>query len=154
MRRLRLLSIALVLLVTGCGDDGPLSIREVREIQAARARWLASPVRLAYRFEVRQACFCPEEIGRWNTVTVINDSIVDVRNTQTGEVVPPARRSWYLTVEKMFASLGARDDEYLEDVQVRFDPQYGYPLEISTFTKPEIADGGGSIFARNLQPAQ
>jgi hypothetical protein len=154
MPGLRRSLIALVLLFTACSDDGPLSIKEIREIQAARARWLASPVRAGYRFEVRQSCFCPEEYVRWNTVTVINDTIIDVRATQSGEVVPAARRSSYLTVEEMFASLPTGRDEYLVDVQVRFDPQYGYPLEISTFARPEIADGGGSIFARNLQPAR
>lgn len=154
MFRLRGLAIALLVLVAGCADDGPLSIKEIREVQAARARWLTSPVRAAYRFEVRQSCYCPEEFVRWNTVTVINDTIIDVRATQSGEVVPAARRSSYLTVEKMFASLPTAGDEYLVDVQVRFDRQDGYPVEISVVGRPEIADGGWSVFARNLQPVR
>lgn len=152
MSGLRQSLIALFLLVGACADDGPLSIPEIRAIQAARARWVASPVRAAYRFEVRQSCFCTEESVRWNTVTVINDTITDVRATQSGEVVPAARRSTYLTVEKMFAVLSNRDGEFLQDVQVRFDPQYGYPVEINIVTTPEMADGDQAIFARNLQP--
>lgn len=69
--------------VPSCGTNGPLSPREAREAQAAR-----SPVRAAYRVEVRQRC---EDIGRWTTVTVVNDSVTDVRVTDVSAAVARAR---------------------------------------------------------------
>lgn len=93
MRVLYRLLLPLMLLLAGCREDGPFSLRERQELRAARTRWLASSVRAAYRFEVRQSCFCPPDVERWHTVTVINDVITDVRNTESGAIIPPARRS-------------------------------------------------------------
>lgn len=151
--RIRLRSLLTTcLLLAACGGDGPLSIREVREIQLARARWLAAPVRMAYRYEVRQSCFCPSEFTRWNTVTVVNDVVIDVRVTDTEAAVPAAQWGSYPTVERLFTSLNLENSDYLDDVTVRFDAQYGYPVEVVFVASPEIADGGGGYFARNLQP--
>ena len=93
MRVLYRLLLPLMLLLAGCREDGPSSLRERQELRAARTRWLANSVRVAYRFEVRQSCFCPPDVERWHTVTVINDVITDVRNTESGVIIPPARRS-------------------------------------------------------------
>ena len=156
MYPVRQIVLALSLLVAGgCSiTTAPFSGAERRELVKARIRWEASPARNAYRYEVRQSCFCPEEFVRWNTITVVNGAIVDVRTTE-GVPVPSARWESYLTVERLFSILDTgTDDRYLEDVVVRFDPVHGYPTEMTFTTSPEIADGGGATYARNLVPVQ
>lgn len=154
MRTVRYTLLALLLILSGCsGIEDPLSTRELRELVSARTRWNASPVRTAYRYEVRQSCFCPSEFVTWNTVTVIDGVVVEVR-TEEGSLAPQSLWSAYPTVERLFLALTeSQEDEYLDEVTVRFDPQYGYPLEMNFITSPEIADGGGAYFARNLRAA-
>lgn len=154
MRTTRHTLLALSLLAAACsGLEDPLSTRELRDLVSARTRWNASAVRTAYRYEVRQSCFCPSEFVTWNTVTVIDGVVVEVRNEQ-GALVDPALRSAYPTVERLFLAVTeSQDDDYLDDIIVRFDPQYGYPVELNLITSPEIADGGGAYFARNLRAA-
>ena len=145
--------LALSLVLAGCsGFEDPLSRGERRELTRARARWNSSPVRAAYRYELRQSCFCPPEITTFNTITVIDGVVVDVRN-ERGEQV--ARNLWaqFATVEQLFARLDANYASELEDITVRFDPQYGYPVEMTFDYGPNIADAGASYTARNLQAA-
>ena len=145
--------LAIVAVLVSCSDDGPLSIRELRDVEKARARWLNSSVRRAYTFEVRQDCYCPVEFVRWNTVTVVNDSVTDVRVTAGDLAVPRSMWSSVVTVERMFATLSVVDQTYLEDVRVRFDAQYGYPVAIELLAGPQIADADRAVYARNLRPA-
>lgn len=144
--------LAMSLLLAGCsGIEDPLSGRERRELVSARARWNSSPVRAAYRYELRQSCFCPPEITNWNTITVIDGVVIDVRNDR-GEQVSRDRWTWYATVDQLFARLEVNGaHELLEDITVRFDTQYGYPVEMTFEYGPNIADAGASYSARNLQ---
>lgn len=144
--------LAMSLVLAGCsGIEDPLSGRERRELTRARARWNSSPVRAAYRYELRQSCFCPSEITSWNTVTVVEGVVVDVRNAR-GEQVTRNRWAWYATVDQLFARLEVNGaHEMLEDITVRFDPQFGYPVEMTFEYGPNIADAGASYSARNLQ---
>jgi len=145
--------IVLSLLTAGCsGAEDPLSRREIRELVSARARWNNSPVRNGYAYEVRQSCFCPTEITVWSSVTVIDGVVVDVR-TERGEPVPRNLWASFATVDRLFATLDPTGDAYLEDITVRFDPQYGYPVELAFVYSSQIADANVAYNARNLRAA-
>ncbi len=145
--------VVLSLLATACGGaENPLSRRETREFISARARWNNSPVRNAYTYEVRQLCFCPIEITVWSSVTVVDGLVVDVR-TVGGEPIPRNLWAMFATVDRLFATLEATRDAYLEDITVRFDPQYGYPVELAFVYNSGIADAGVTYNARNLRAA-
>jgi hypothetical protein len=144
--------LLLALLLIGCTvADGPLSPNEVRELSRARQRWNTSGARPSYRYEVRQACFCPVEITRWNTVTVRDGAVVGVLDDK-GVAVPSNLWRSFPTVDEQFARLELTESEYLEDITVRFDPQDGYPLEMNFIYGNQIADAGGAIYSRNLRP--
>ena len=128
----------------------PLTLREKRDLVNARALWYSSPVRNSYRYELRLSCFCPTELTQWNRITVIDGVVVDVQ-TEQGAAVSRDQWSSYATVDRLFATLEADGDSELEDITARFDPQYGYPVEMNFFYSPEIQDAGASYFARNLQ---
>jgi hypothetical protein len=145
--------LVLSLLAVGCsGIEDPLSRREIRELVSARARWNSSPARNAYTYDVRQSCFCPVEVTVWNSLTVIDGVIVDVR-TERGEPVPRSLWPQFSTVDRLFARIEVTDDSYLEDIIVRFDTQYGYPVEMNFVYSPQIADAGIAYYARDLRPA-
>jgi Family of unknown function (DUF6174) len=153
MRHARRTLLVLALLTSGCtGVEDPLSRSETRAFISARARWNNSAVRTAYTYEFRQSCFCQPEITVWNRVTVIDGVVTDVR-TERGDTVP--RNLWALfpTVDRLFARLETTTDTYLEDITVRFDPQYGYPVEMNFLYGPQIADAGAAYYARNLRAA-
>jgi hypothetical protein len=151
MRASRLITIALSLLSTGCEDlNGPISGRELKEIARARVLWNGSQVRHAYRYELRQGCFCPPEITSWNTITVIDGVITDVRS-ERGDAVPRNRWGLFATVDELFASLADRQSADVKDITVRFDPRYGYPVEMSFIYPSDFLDAGNTYSARNLQ---
>jgi Family of unknown function (DUF6174) len=151
-RSLCLRPMLLALLVAGCTvSDGPLSPNEVRELSRARQRWSTSAARPSYRYEVRQACFCPVEITRWNTVTVRDGAVVGVLD-DNGVAVPSTQWRSFPTVDEQFARLELTESDFLEDITVRFDPQDGYPLEMNFIYGNQIADAGGAIYSRNLRP--
>ena len=153
MRSVSRLLIVLSLLALGCsGTEDPLSRRETRELVSARARWNNSPVRNAYSYDIRQLCFCPIEITVWSSVTVIDGVVVDVR-TERGDPVPRYLWASFATVDRLFATLQAPSDAYLEDITVRFDPRYGYPVELTFVYSSGIADAGVAYSARNLRAA-
>lgn len=140
------------MLLVGCTvADGPLSPGEVRELSRARQRWSTSGARPSYRYEVRQACFCPVEITTWNTVTVRNGAVVGVLDDK-GVAVPSTQWRSFPTVDELFSRLEITESAELRDITVRFDPQDGYPLEMNFIYSDQIADAGGAIYARNLRP--
>ena len=155
MRALRSLCrrpMLLALLAAGCTiSDGPLSPNEVRELSRARQRWNTSGARPSYRYEVRQACFCPPEIVTWNTVTVRDGAVVGVLDDKG---LPVRSNLWpmFPTVDELFTRLERTQSDMLEDITVRFDPQDGYPLEMNFIYGNQIADAGGAVYARNLRP--
>jgi hypothetical protein len=151
MQLLRRSVLLLALFAVGCGSDGPLSVQEARALVAARARWEASPLREAYVYEVRYSCFCPPEFLGWNTVTVSEGRVVGVR-TDAGVTLEPSDWSRYPTVDDLFDRILPTESDGLADIVLRFDPEHGYPVEISYISKPEIADGFGATFTRNLRP--
>lgn len=137
---------------TGCQDnDGLLSPNETRELIRAYAKWRASPVRNAYSYETRQVCFCPPDVFRWHRVSVRNDSIVEVRDVASGQVIPRERYS-FLTVDGLFGVIAREPDEYAADISVTFDPTLGFPTRIDLTGKPIIADYGLAIEARDVRP--
>ncbi|GAB1343826.1 DUF6174 domain-containing protein [Gemmatimonas sp.] len=152
MRHVVLFALLLAVGVAACDSaTDALSPREVRELTAARARWNGSPLRNAYSYETRMACFCPPEVGQWHRVRVVNGAITDVR-TEDATAVPVLQWTWYPTVDSLFAILVREPDEYVQDVSARYDQTHGYPLEISITARPGIADGGVTYFTRGLQP--
>lgn len=140
-----------LLLLEGCEQmTDPLSPREVRELSTARAKWNGSSIRNGYQYEVRQSCFCPPESTQWHTITVRNGVVVAVKNA-AGTVVPSDRWSWYPTADQLFEQLRRTGESELEDITVKFDAQYGYPVEMNFIYSTRILDAGGSTYARNMQ---
>jgi hypothetical protein len=141
--------LAAALLGTACSGDTLLSFGETRNLLQGEARWTASPARNAYRYEVRQVCFCPVELSRW-TVVEVRDGVVVSARTLTGQELPPEWRESFPTVERLFSFLRPADRRDLEQMEAEFDQRHGYPTFISLGYNPRIADAGLTVYARNL----
>ena len=145
--RLSFFPFALAALCACSSATEPLSDAERTELAQARARWNAAGLN-NYSFEQRQLCFCPPGVAEWARVTVSDGRVVSAVRPEDGLPIESGSR---LTVPQLFDIVEqASDDDYLSDIQVEFDAQYGYPTSISLVAKPDIADGGRSIQARAL----
>jgi hypothetical protein len=145
-KRLLLLSLWAAA-ATAC--DSPLSPSEWLRLTDAEARWAARPFP-DYSFEMFESCFCPAEMTQWARVEVVNDQVSRVVLLATGADVPPPRRDYFPTVERIFSYIhSANHDDYLRDLVVAFDPHLGYPTQVDFLSKPDIMDGGATYYLRN-----
>lgn len=122
---------------SGCNDD-PLR-PQVRGLEAAEALWKASGAGDSYVMAQARECFCVTG-GTSFAVTVINDSIVGVRNLTTGDEVPEAERAWYRTVNDLFDEVrrGLATAGSLRAVE--YDRARGFPTTVSLDPVPNAVD--------------
>ena len=132
--------------------ESPLSPAELRALAQAEAQWTARSFQ-DYVIEVRQACFCPPEVTQWARVEVIAGAVNRVVLLDSGAEVPSDQRGRFPTVEQIFNYIrSARDDDWLKDVVVEFDREFGFPTYVSFVPKPAILDAGGAYYVRHAGP--
>ena len=86
MRRLAAFAVVLLL---GC-DKSPLE-QSADELREARALWQEQGI-TSYQFELRYGCFCPPEVVRPVTITVINGVMTSMVYADSGTAAPPAEK--------------------------------------------------------------
>ena len=139
-------------LLAAC-ESSPVSTGEALALHNAEERWAARAVQ-SYSFETRTSCFCDPILLRWAQVDVVGNSITRVILLDSATEVPLPERSYFPTVARLFALIHeARRTDYINDVVMEFDPEFGYPTYINVITDESIADGGSAHWARNLTPA-
>jgi hypothetical protein len=105
--------------------------------------------------EMRVGCFCPPEIFEWARVEVVGGQVIRVVLGSGEEITEGYRLAWWDTVDQLFEQLAGYvgdSKEYLKDVRFRFDADLGYPTEINLIAHENIADGGSTVYLRNLAP--
>jgi len=141
-----------MLLGTALACQAPLSPSERQRLMAAERRWEARGF-ADYVIEMRSSCFCPTELTSWASVEVVQGQVSRVVILSTGEVVTDDRRSWWQTVEQLFAELLAADQHsYLEDVSFTLDPDLGFPAFVRWEPPANVLDAGGTRTLRNVRP--
>src|SRR2546425_12404295 len=138
-------------LLAACSS--PLSSREVLALGKAKARWAARPFQ-AYNYESAISCgLCPRIVQQWARVAVSNEQVVGVVLVANDSALSPPDWTSFTTVDGLFARIERyQHDDWVRDVIVEFDPQFGYPTRISTFAKPGIQDADADQLTRNLVP--
>ena len=133
--------------VVACSS--PLSPAESLRLQEAEARWAARPFQ-AYSFEMRVSCFCAPVLNQWSRVEVVNGTVTRVVTIASGNEVSPAERSYFPTVERLFADIRrATGEDWVRDIEVEFDPALGFPTLIRFEPERDVIDGGSSYELRN-----
>ena len=146
-------TVALVVLLAGCSDATGIDLLEQVRIRAEvdrhEAKWSAADV-TSYRYSFRRVCDCSAESAGPVEIEVRDGSVHRVRLMATGAEVSPDVAFWP-TVDELFDEILLALTGGPTGVEVRFDPVYGYPLEIATEW-----DGGRisgiTLFASGLAP--
>jgi len=142
MNRFFTVSALVVLAASLTACESPLSLGELRALADAEARWAGRGFQ-DYTFEIRRSCFCEPLITQWARVEVVGGQMTRVVLLDTGAEVPPAQRGRFVTVEQVFTSIrAANQNELVDDVIVEYDQQLGFPTRVRSITRPDILDGG------------
>ena len=142
---------ALVVLAGGSAlaCKSPLSPLELVELNAAEARWASRPFQ-SYAIEMIQSCFCSPLVTQWARVEVVNGTLNRVVLVESGTEVSPGERTYFQTVEEVFAGIRAAPrQDWVKDVVAEFDPELGFPTSVSFVSKDGIMDAGGFRAIRN-----
>jgi hypothetical protein len=142
------LSLCVGALLAGCGRD-PLSPADERLVAAARAKW-AQNGSDDYTVESRIFCFCPGHLAVWTRLTVRDGIVVAADALEPPPQGSEPVLSGWLTVDDEFERL-THPADILEEIEVRFDSQLGYPTYIRTDCGPNVQDCGSVHEMRNLQ---
>jgi hypothetical protein len=137
-------AITALLLLAGCQRTGTASpeVSLTTAIQSWQAAGLSN-----YTYIGRVSCFCIPDYTRPSRVTVRGGRVVAVVDVETGAPRPLETRQ---TIDSLFAFVQRESDRQPARLRVVFDPQLGYPREI-TYGEPE-RDAGGTIFTDSLRP--
>ena len=152
--RARFLDRRLVAAVLTAGGalacESPLSPHDRDALRVAEARW-KSREQSSYTFEIRRACFCPPVLAEWARVQVSNGLVAGVVVLATGEEVPAAERAMFPTIDQVFETIHHTiDSDWIDRIELTFDPVTGLPTFVSFVSKSNIADAGGAYYLRNL----
>jgi hypothetical protein len=138
------LTVVLALAAAGC--DNPFSPTD--DLEDARRTWERQGIQ-SYSLTVHQDCFCPEDVRGPFRVRVVSGVVVSVTDPATGA---PRSASAFtpLTVEALFDRVQQAIDEGVRELDVRYDPELGYPREIEINLSQQAVDAGIVIQASDL----
>ena len=134
MRRLAVFAVVLLL---GC-DKSPLE-QSSDELREARALWQEQGI-TSYQFELRYGCFCPPEVVRPVTITVINGVMTSMVYADSGTAAPPGLHSGRQTFEQIFAQVDTTISQKPVSLTVQYDPMRGFPATIVVDHSRQMAD--------------
>jgi hypothetical protein len=138
--------VLLALIVGACSDDDVSDRR--RELRAHRALWESQGLD-DYRFVVRRSCFCPPDLALPTLIDVRAD--VPVRAMVVAdESLIPAHLG--LTVEDIFRQIERAIDGGFELIDVRYDPEMGYPIQATLDPGGGIQDAGMDFSCSDVTP--
>ena len=139
-------------LLAGC--QSPLSSGELNQLRVGEARWAGRGFS-NYSYETIHLCFCGPPLTEWVQVDVVGGRVVRAVVLATGEEVQEDYLDFWPTIEELFGLVReARNYQYLDDIEVSFDPVVGYPTRFETRYKSNIQDAGRIIQNRNVRPLE
>jgi hypothetical protein len=114
------------LLVVGC-LFGPSD--QLDDLDQARRRWAAAGID-SYQMVVTRACFCAFVHPEGVRVTVVRGLVASRVDVATGVPIPAAAEPFYPAVPGLFDLIEDTLQDGADDVRVRYDEEYGFPVEI------------------------
>jgi hypothetical protein len=133
------------------GCIGPFSPSGTqKDLDQARRLWDRQHL-ASYQFHVSRLCFCAPDARRPLIAVVVQGQVASLTDAETGvpftgDPVMP------VTVPGLFAAIEDAINRNAAQVDVRYDPQLGYPAEITIDFDQRIADEEVRYFASELAP--
>ena len=107
---------------------------------------------LSYSYVVRVNCECPTDVTRPVTVWVDRGSIEYLFYEDTGQPVPLSYASSFPSAEQLFDVIQDGIDRRADQIEVDYDPMYGYPTNVYIDYDRNRVDEELSLTTRGLQP--
>jgi hypothetical protein len=141
------IGLALCLALAGCSSP---TLLEEGPYDRAMARWeSAGPT--DYTVEMRISCFCDPVLTNWNRVTVVGETITEVRDVESGVLLPGESWLSWPTVDGLFRRMAeATPSDVYARIDAEYDIQLGYPREVQFVEREGVADAGVSYQLRSL----
>ena len=132
-------------LLLGCG--GSDSNDTLDDLNANRAKWENGNID-NYQFEYQVSCFCTEETILPRLV-LVEDGQVTSQTIVEGNIALPLDDATTESIDSLF-QLIALEESRAESLSVKYDPELGYPTEISVDINEQIADDEYTLTISNL----
>ena len=130
---------------------GPTSA-DVRELERHRDAWEALGTS-SYTFRYRIDCFCPNAMTLWRVEVRGGRPVrADQLHPSPADAVNPMPTNEHLTVDSLFALIADAYERNADQVQVRYDSKYHYPIEIRIDWVTFAIDDEMSVIAEGLAP--
>jgi hypothetical protein len=128
-------TITATTLLLGCGGSDSNDLLD--DLNANRAKWESANID-NYQFEYQISCFCTEETTLPRLV-LVEDGQVAYQTIIEGNVALPRDDAYTETIDSLF-QLIALEESRAESLTVKYDPELGYPTEISVDINEQTAD--------------
>lgn len=118
-------------------------------LATARAQW-TSHAPATYTVVSARGCECPTEVTRPTEITVTSNQITSAVYVDDRTPVAEQFRSLLRTVDGVFDDIQSAIDRHADAIDLRFDPDKGYPTLVFVDYSRGIADEELSIQLSNL----
>lgn len=108
-------------------------------LEASRQKWQDAGID-NYSFTLQRDCFCTEDARRPIMIEVENGRVKSATYADTGEPLPADLDFNRLTVDDLFQQIDEALDSGASEVNVTYDPAYGYPVSIFIDQDTQMAD--------------
>jgi len=114
--------------LAGCTSTGP---SDLRQLDAARARWTQSGLDHHYFAEISRSCYCgfPGAFPQ-TRIEVSDGTLTGAWEVPSGNPVPRGFLSQYPTVHQLFELIASEIASKAAEVRVDYDPIHGAPMRI------------------------
>lgn len=117
----------------------------------AQQRWQAAGLQ-DYQFDFQQQCFCVLEQVQPVTIEVRGGKVARVVSRETGQDLTGVPGLHWRTVPELFQVIEGAERDGVTPLEVRYDPELGYPTQIEAGSL--AADAGVVYSASNLRPLE
>jgi hypothetical protein len=134
----RIIALLVGLSATACSDLG-FDVRPLTELEKAEATWDRFGPE-SYVYAVQRICFCLADESGPVRVWVDDGVAGQWTYVATGNPLPEPARSRFPSVAGLFDILREALTQDAHEVQVSYDPEFGYPTEFSIDYDEQVAD--------------
>lgn len=133
------LLVSVLALITGCAASDPVYTQRMSQLQQTQQQWAAHQI-TNYRFTVEKLCFCYNRTVKPITIEVRDGQAVSGFRAAIREQIDLALIEQYATFEKLFGVIDTNINQYADEMEIRYDPDRGYPTSIRIDLEKGSAD--------------